>query len=54
MNVIRPLTLIALLSLSSGPAAFAEQNQADVKQHILSQAQSVGADDYAFYADRAL
>ena len=48
MNLPRPLTLIALLSLSSGPTALAQQNQTDLKQRVLAQAQSVGADDYAF------
>ena len=48
MNISRPLTLIALLSISSGPTALAEQNQTDLKQRVLAQAQSVGADDYAF------
>lgn len=46
MNLIRPFTLLALLHL--GSAALAQQSSADVKQRILSQAQSVGADDYAF------
>lgn len=46
MNLTRPLTLIAMLHL--GSAALAEQGPADVKQRILSQAQSIGADDYAF------
>ena len=48
MNITRPLTILAMLSLSSGPAAFAQQNEGDLKQRILSQAKSVGADDYAF------
>lgn len=46
MNLARPLTFIALFHL--GSTALAEQGPADVKQRILSQAQSVGADDYAF------
>ena len=46
MNLTRPLTLLAMLSL--GSAALAQQVPADVKQRILSQAESVGADDYAF------
>jgi len=46
MNLIRPLTLLAILHL--GSAALAQQVPADVQQRILSQAQSVGADDYAF------
>jgi hypothetical protein len=48
MNITRPLTLIALLSFGSGPTAPAQQNQNDLKQRVLAQAQSVGADDYAF------
>jgi hypothetical protein len=46
MNLARPLTLIALLHL--GATALAQQGPADVKQRILTQAQSLGADDYAF------
>ena len=46
MTLTRPLTLIAMLHL--GSAALAQPGLADVKQRILSQAQSVGADDYAF------
>jgi hypothetical protein len=39
-------TIIAVLFLSS--AAFAQHKPDEVKQRILSQAQSIGADDYAF------
>jgi hypothetical protein len=46
MNLTRPLTLIAMLHL--GSAALAQEGSVDVKQRILSQAQSAGADDYAF------
>jgi hypothetical protein len=46
MNLIRPLTLIAMLHLGSD--ALAQESAGDVKQRILSQAKSVGADDYAF------
>jgi len=46
MNLIRPLTLIAMLHLGSG--ALAQQDPDDLKLRILSQAKSVGADDYAF------
>ena len=46
MNLTRPLTFIAMLHL--GSAALAEPVPADVKQRILSQAQSISADDYAF------
>lgn len=48
MNITRPLTLIAVLTLSSGTTAFAEENQTELRQRVLAQAQSVGADDYAF------
>ena len=48
MNIARSLTLLAVLSLSLGPTALAEQNQTDLKQRVLAQAKSVGADDYAF------
>ena len=48
MNITRPLTIIALLSLSFGPTALAELNQTELKQRVLAQAQSVGADDYSF------
>ena len=46
MNLTHPLTLIAMLHLGSG--ALAQPGPADVKQRILSQAQSISADDYAF------
>jgi hypothetical protein len=46
MNLSRPLTFIAMLQL--GSVALAQQSAPDVKQRILSQAQSVSADDYAF------
>jgi hypothetical protein len=48
MNISRALTLIALLSLSAGHGVVAQQNQNELKQRVLAQAQSVGADDYAF------
>ena len=46
MNLGRPLTFIAMLNL--GSIALAQHGAPEVKQRILSQAQSVGADDYAF------
>jgi hypothetical protein len=46
MKLMSPLTLLAILDL--GSAALAQEGPADVKQRILSQAQSIGADDYAF------
>ena len=46
MKLARPLILIAIVQLSS--AALAQPGVAEVKQRILSQAQSSGADDYAF------
>jgi hypothetical protein len=46
MNLSRPLTIIAMLHL--GSVALAQHGGPDVKQRILSQAQSVSADDYAF------
>jgi len=46
MNLNRPLTLISLLCL--GSAVLAQQDQDELKQQILRQAQSISADDYAF------
>ena len=48
MNITRWLTIFAMLSLGAGPAAFAQQNPADLKQRVLAQAQSISPDDYAF------
>jgi hypothetical protein len=48
MNITRPLTLIAVISLSAGHGVVAQQNQNELKQRVLVLAQSVGADDYAF------
>ena len=48
MNINRTLTSIALLfAMATGPA-FAQQNDAELKQRILAQAQSISPDDYAF------
>lgn len=46
MRTLSTLTIIALLFLSS--AAFPQNKPDELKQRILSQAQSIGADDYAF------
>ena len=46
MKKKQALTIATLLCLA--PAAFAEQNQDELKQRILTQAQNVSADDYAF------
>lgn len=46
MNLSRPLTFLAMLHL--GSVAFAQHSGPDLKQRILSQAQSISADDYAF------
>jgi len=48
MNITRPLTLLAVLTLSSGPTALAELDKTELKQRVFAQAKSVGADDYAF------
>jgi hypothetical protein len=45
-NMNNFLTIIAVLSL--GSIAVAQQNPDELKQHILAQAQSRSADDYAF------
>jgi hypothetical protein len=42
------LVKIAVVCLACTAAAFAQHNQDDLKQHVLAQAQSAGADDYAF------
>ena len=46
MRTPSTFTIIAVLFLSS--AAFAQNKPDELKQRILSQAQSIGADDYAF------
>jgi hypothetical protein len=46
MRTPSTFTIIAVLLLSS--AAFAQNKPDDLKQRILSQAQSIGADDFAF------
>lgn len=48
MNITRPLTILAMLSLGSGPAALAQQNDVELKQRVLAQAKSISPDDYAF------
>lgn len=39
---------MALLSLASAAPSFAEQNNEELKQHVLAQAQTLSPDDYAF------
>jgi hypothetical protein len=46
MRTPSPFPILALLFLSS--AAFAQNKPDELKQRILSQAQSIGPDDYAF------
>ena len=46
MRTPSTFTIIALLFLSS--AAFAQNKADELKRRVLSQAQSIGADDYAF------
>ena len=48
MNTPKTSTTIALLCLGSVVTALAQQNDDELKQRVLSQAQSVSADDYAF------
>lgn len=48
MNINRQLTIIAALVIAVASTALTQQNQADLKQRVLTQAQAVGADDYAF------
>jgi hypothetical protein len=46
--VNRTLAKIAILCVGCAAAALAQHNQDDLKQRILSQAQSVSPDDYSF------
>jgi hypothetical protein len=46
MRTPSPFTIIAALFLSS--TAFAQNKPDELKQRVLAQAQSIGADDYAF------
>ena len=48
MNTNHATTIIALLCLGSAASGFAQQNNDELKQRVLAQAQSVSADDYAF------
>lgn len=48
MNANQTTTIIALLCLGSAVHGFAQQNNDELKQRVLQQAQSMGADDYAF------
>jgi hypothetical protein len=48
-NVIPPtLTIIAVLGLGSAVTVFAQNNQDELKQRVLAQAQGVSPDDFAF------
>ena len=48
MNANQIITIIALLCLGSAASGFAQQNNDELKQRVLAQAQSLSADDYAF------
>jgi hypothetical protein len=48
MNTNQTITIIALLCLGSAARGFAQQNNDELKQRVLAQAQSLNADDYAF------
>jgi hypothetical protein len=48
MKTKQTLALIGLLSLGCASSVLAQQNNEDLKQRILSQAQSLSPDDYAF------
>lgn len=48
-NIIPPtLTIIAALCLGSAVTVFAQNNQDELKQRVLAQAQGVSPDDFAF------
>jgi hypothetical protein len=46
MNIARPLTIVAMLSL--GSTALAQQRPDELKQRVLAQSQGLSPDDYAF------
>ena len=48
MNTPQSITTIALLFVAAAAPSLAQQNEAELKQRILVQAQSVSASDYAF------
>lgn len=48
MNTNQKLTIMAVLFLGAAATALAQQNQDELKQRVLAQAQSVSPDDYAF------
>jgi hypothetical protein len=48
MNINHQLAIIAALVIAVTSTALTQQNQVDLKQRILAQAQSIGPDDYAF------
>ena len=48
MNINHPLTIMALLSLAAAAPSFAQQNNDELKQRVVAQAQSVNPEGYAF------
>ena len=48
MNTTQAITIAAVLCLGCGASAFAQQNNDELKQHVLAQAQTLSPDDYAF------
>ncbi|MEY2564019.1 MAG: hypothetical protein QOH88_2212 [Verrucomicrobiota bacterium] len=48
MNINHQLAIIAGLVIAITSTALTQQNQVDLKQHILAQAQSLSGDEYAF------
>lgn len=48
MNTNQTLTIIALLCFGSAAHGLAQENNDELKQRVLAQAQTVSADDYAF------
>jgi len=48
MKTNQPLTIIAVLCLGAATAALAQNNKDELKQRILTQAQSASPDDFAF------
>jgi hypothetical protein len=48
MRTNQTLTIIAALCLGSASTVLAQQNQGELKQRVLAQAQSVSPDDFAF------
>src|ERR1700736_6163128 len=46
--IVRPLTILAVLSLESAETSLAQQSQNELKQRILERTKSLSPDDYAF------